>query len=439
MVMAYVPKKRVYKIRWKIALPLCILVLLLVYMGISFVFQQKQETKQNFSVCGFDENKTKEVLNKKYAETIMVADYLYYGESLSLFEKEYSPLNKDTLSGKTVELRNLCDGKATALTLENTADQRIALDELTPGFYDVTIIDSLVRKRLVFDKPLEENVFYTAKRNGKVNKITLIADQNLLKSYEVAWDKHYFFIQVEEETPDNGEIDVLLDPFGMNTDLTLEPDKGNEANGLVENKEMYEAALLMKKELEGYGLRVDITKKSENEVGKAYGEDGRLAKGYNQNAKYYIFMRMNKMDLTSTKGLEIHHSSYSSATLAKAMMYGLTKNAGITPCPYYTVDRNNPGVIPSIIGKGSDNQLIYDTNLNLRESGGRATLAGKYSDTSKEANRKFVNANGMQGIEIDFAYISNKEDAENWKKNKEKIIKETARSFAQGINVLKDK
>ena len=42
----------------------------------------------------------------------------------------------------------------------------------------------------------------------------------------------------------------------------------------------------------------------------------------------------------------------------------------------------------------------------------------------------------MQGVELDFAYITNEEDAANWKKNKEKIVKSCAKAFALSINVL---
>ena len=44
---------------------------------------------------------------------------------------------------------------------------------------------------------------------------------------------------------------------------------------------------------------------------------------------------------------------------------------------------------------------------------------------------------GMQGLEIDFAYVSNKEDAAYWLKNGEKISKQAAASFASGINASK--
>lgn len=431
--MAYVPKARRYKVRWKVAIPLLVLIALLVYLLVGMFWPSKSEEEKKFTVCGLSEEQTIKALHTSSKETITVNDYLYYGESLDLYEKTYSPENKDTLSGKTVELKNICDGKTISMTMENTVDQKILLDELPTGFYEVSIIDNLVKKRVVFAESLKENAFYTAQRKGKVNKVSLLADTQLLKDYAITLDKNYLFLQVSTQAPRKNDIDVLIDPFGMNTDLTWLPDEGSKVNGLKENEEMYKAAVLMKKELEEkYGLRVAITKSSKDETGKAYGSDGRLAKGYQKHAKYYLFLRFSNYADDSIRGFEVQHSYYSSKTLARNLTYGVHKNLKVPLSPMYT--GSDAGVVTGLLAEGADGKTIYDTNLYLRESGGRATLAGKYSETSQKENADFVNANGMQGLEIDFAYISNKEDAAMWKKQKTAIVKETARAFAEGIN-----
>ena len=201
------------------------------------------------------------------------------------------------------------------MTMENYVDQKIHLDELKEGFYEVYIIEDLVEKRVVFDKALEENTYTGIKRNNQVSRISLVADKNLLKEYGKTLNQNYLFVDVTTEKPSSKDVDVLLDPYGMNMDLTWLPDEGYSENGLVENKEMYEAALLLKKELESYGLRVGITKENVNEEGKAYGENGRLAKGYKQNARYYLLLRFNSNPLdTDIRGFEVHNSYYSSKT-----------------------------------------------------------------------------------------------------------------------------
>lgn len=434
--MHYEPRQR--RMNWKaVAALLVFLVVVVSWMVNAFLKDDPQEQRKT-TICGFSEEESLEKLNKTYKNIIQVKDYLYYGESLALYQDVYSPENKDTLSGNTVELRNVCTGEKISMTMENYVDQKIHLDELKEGFYEVYIIEDLIEKRVVFDQPLEENSYTGIKRNNEVSKVSLIADENLIKEYGTTLNQNYLFLNVTKQKPSSNDIDVLIDPYGMNMDLTWLPDEGYKENGLVENKEMYEAAVMLKEELESYGLRVGITKENVDEEGKAYGEDGRLAKGYKQNARYYLFLRFNSNPLsTDIRGFEVHNSYYSSKTLARNIVYRMEKELNMEMSPMYT-SANDPGIVTSYLMKSDvDQKQIYDSNLYLRESGGRATLAGRYSETSIEQNKSFVNANGMQGLEIDFGYISNKEDAQYWKDNKEKIIHTLADAFAEGINVSK--
>ena len=336
-------------------------------------------------------------------------DYLYYGESLDLYEQPYSVENADTLSGKTVELYNVCTKQSISMTMENYVDQKIRLDELNEGFYEVYIMDNLVKKRIVFEGDLQQNTYQTIKRNQNVYSIQLIATQSLLSDYDITLDKPYLFLQIDSVQPDSKDIDVLIDPYGMNIDLQTVPDKGNQADGLIENDEMYEVALLLKEELESYGLRVGITKESKDEIGKAYGSDGRLSKGYKQNAKYYLLLRMNAYGNDQARGFELQHSYYVSSTMARGIAYRMHKNLGITLSNMY--NEEDEGVVRgSLIQSELDNKNIYDINLYLRESGGRALMAGRFSQTSQSENKDFVNANGMHGLEVDFGYMTNKND-----------------------------
>lgn len=432
--MAYAPREKNYKKQWKVIVLLLFLLVFVVYIVASNVMRSEHSTSNRLTVCNLSEEDSVALLSKKHKEIIEVSDYFYYGESLNLYQSTYSPEKTDTLSGKTIELKNICNNEVISMTMENTIDQKLVLDEIAEGFYEVYIMDNLVRKRVVFDHPLEKNSFYTAKRKGFVNRITLIADQNLLHEYGKKLDQNYLFIEVKKEAADNDEIDVLIDPYGMNMDLTWLPDEGAKVNGLNENEEMYYAATKLKEELEkNYGLRVMITKNSAKEEGKAYGEDGRIAKGYQHHAKYYLLLRFNNFASDDYRGFEIMHSAYCSKTLARNITYNLEKNLNLTLSELYGT--KDPGIVSCLLAEGKDGKLIYDSNLYIRESGGRGTLAASYSDTSSEANASFKDKNGMLGLEIDFAYISNKADANQWKQSKDKIIQETAKGFAEGINV----
>lgn len=436
--MAYAPRKRNFKVKWNVMLPLLLLCALVIYAGTSVLFQ-KEEAKEKFTVCGFTADKTASVLNKKSADTMSFRDYLYYGESLGLYEKTYSPLNKDTTSGKSIVLHNVCDDSEVTMTMGDTVDQKIVLQDIKEGFYEVSVIDNLVKKRAVFADKVQENTFSTIARNGKVQDISIIADADLLADQNITMDQNYMFLNVTSKDVTEDQIDVLIDPYGMNIDLQTVPDPGNQANGLVENDEMFEAAELLKKELETYGLRVAITKSSKDEVIATYGEKGRLAKGYEKHARYYLLLRFNANALsTSSSGMEIWHSAYSSGSLARTIMYHMEED-GVVEASALNYDHYNwPGIASSNMAIGRlDNEQIYDMNLQLRESGGRATLAARYSETSSEENKSFANADGMQGVELDFGYITNDKDASNWKNNKEKIIASCAKAFANAINLKK--
>ena len=107
--MAYAPRQRKYKVRWKIAVPLILLVALVLYAVAGLLFPQKKEEAKKFTVCGLNSEETIHLLNKKAADTLTVRDYVFYGESLGLYTQTYDAKgDKDELAGKTVELHNLC-------------------------------------------------------------------------------------------------------------------------------------------------------------------------------------------------------------------------------------------------------------------------------------------------------------------------------------------
>lgn len=337
---------------------------------------------QKFTVCGLNSEETIHLLNKKAADTLTVRDYVFYGESLGLYTQTYDAKgDKDELAGKTVELHNLCTDETIPMTMDSTADQKITLEDLNPGYYEITVIDNLVKKRVIFDRTLHSDTFTTVQRKGNVNAIKLIADQDLLKDYDSKLDQNYLFLSVEKAKPKEGDIDVLLDPYGMNMDLTYVPDEGNKGNGITEYKETYKAAVWMKEELEQHGLRVEITKSDASEQPKpAYGKDGRLADGYQKHARYYIYLRFNTNPDENVSGMEIWHSAYSSPTLGKNIMYGLEKKLKMSGSAY--TDANNPGVGASPLISGG-----YDMYSNIREAGGRATMAGKGSENARKETR----------------------------------------------------
>ena len=428
--MAYAPKQK-RKIRWKLVIPLLLLIALILYAIITVLLPDTDD-EQGYTICGLNEEKSAQLLNKHNAQIYEIQDYTYYGESLGLYTDTYDTESNDELVGKTLQLHNLCNDKVATMTIDADVDLKISLSDLEPGFYEITVIDDLVEKQLVYKETLESEPFTTIRRNKQVKHATLIANKDLLQDKGIHWKENYLYLQVESGKPDEDVVDVYLDPYGMNTDFQYVPDEGSSGHGLKEYKETYEAAQIIKKQLESYGLKVEISRADVDETAApAYGEDGRFAQAYESGARYYISLRMNQSEM-NLGGVEIWHSAHASSVLGRQIMYGLEKNLGMKASTY--VNPDGSGVGPSYVDK-----QYFDNNIYLRETGGRATFAAMYSELSREENASFKDANGMHALEIDFGYVTNSEDAAFWKAHKEEIAKQVADSFAEARGLKKGK
>lgn len=334
--MAYAPKQK-RKIRWKLVIPLLLLIALILYAIITVLLPDTDD-EQGYTICGLNEEKSAQLLNKQNAQIYEIQDYTYYGESLGLYTDTYDTESNDELVGKTLQLHNLCNDKVATMTIDADVDLKISLSDLEPGFYEITVIDDLVEKQLVYKETLESEPFTTIRRNKQVKHATLIANKDLLQDKGIHWKENYLYLQVESGKPDEDVVDVYLDPYGMNTDFQYVPDEGSSGHGLKEYKETYEAAQIIKKQLESYGLKVEISRADVDETAApAYGEDGRFAQAYESGARYYISLRMNQSEM-NLGGVEIWHSAHASSVLGRQIMYGLEKNLGMKASTYVNPD-----------------------------------------------------------------------------------------------------
>ena len=140
-------------------------------------------------------------------------------------------------------------------------------------------------------------------------RVQLIADSGILDDYGGSLDQHYAFLNVTSATADARTADVMIDPFGIYTTIWGGVDYGLQGNGIRESQEAYDIAVQMKDLLEGYGLNVIITR-GEDELVEYYGENSRVAKGYEANAKYVISIGFTYGEGRS--GLESYHGIQSS-------------------------------------------------------------------------------------------------------------------------------
>ncbi|MCI9523980.1 MAG: hypothetical protein HFF01_02875 [Erysipelotrichaceae bacterium] len=428
--MAYVPPKDTGK-KKKIRYVLAVLFLCVLSIGVYFIIQSLTgEKKSEISICGFNKHQSEQLLKESYTETYEVSDYLFYGESLNLFQNPHDLEKMDPISRKTVELINLCSDETFTYTMESYVDRKIDVGELPSGLYSIYLNDQVVKKRLTYQEAIRSEPFYSVARNGKQKVITLIADKQL--SEETLKD-NTLFIKIEDVEIQEESVDVFLDPYGPRLVNGFAQPVGS-ANGMNEAEEMQKAAEKIKAYLESYGLRVAIAKEEALEPLSYYGFDGIMDRAYQSGAKYYIELGMNASSQSTVRGFEIYHSDQASGSLSNSIGYALSKNTPLQASNAYTWKSHSEGVAscPLI---GSAGKEIYDSFPAIRESGGRATGAAQMNADAK-TNASFVaeGNTGMYAISVNFIYLSNADDVALWKQKQDDILKQFSEAFVKAIH-----
>ncbi len=428
--MAYAPRKRnTKKIKWIIAL--CVIV----FFGGIFAYTQveKEKTKAEFTICGLTHDKSVKRLQKQYERTYSVSDYLFYGESLNLYKNAYDVEKNDPISGKSIILRDICSGKEYSFVLRNKIDSQIILNTIKAGYYEIFVVDDLREKRVVFDNPVNDSIVGVA-RNNKHLKYELIADSSYYDSKGVKVD-NYAFLAVSKTKLEKEQYDIAIDPGAYDYDFSeYSLNEGSVGNGLVEYQETYKAALSLQKHLEAKGLKVIIVRGEKEEL-NSYGEDGRLARAYNANAKYYIRLSFSQSTL-DYEGMDITYSGHANGNLSKQIVYNLSRNSGVSISALYSP--NEPGVRSGDLLKGTlDKRIVYDSDLWIRESGGKATQAGMYSKNAQENTGPFAkdNRHGMNGISINLGYLTSSKDVQYWQTSQDAYMKAIADGMAMYLTI----
>lgn len=426
----YVPRK--HKINWKIVVVLFVVVVL-VFTGLDFAMRYEKKERVNiYGICGVNDAQTRKLIEANTNElTLEISDYLFYGETLNLYKETFTREQRDELIGKTIIMKDVCSEKDYMYILENTADGQIPLEDLPVGFYAVSLLQDTKSLQLTTKEALNE-VFYTVSRNGTNHKITLLADQSMFNNQEDTENylaKPYLYIQVEEESAPSQVVDIVLDPGHFSYDNGNYLEKGSIVNDRVEAEETYRFAVLLQEKLEALGLRVLITRGSNTDIVNSYGLEGRLHKGYQGQAKYYLDIQMMNATNRSIRGTQVIYSSFSSNRLASTLYKTMLEKTSLIS----TGVGKNPGILASGKLNGLDGRMM------IRESGGRILGAGTFSEKSINENGSFAADNrfGMQTIILELAYLSNEEDMTIWDTEIEKIAESVAEGFARYLRITK--
>lgn len=428
----YYPNNR--KVRWKFVIPFLVLLILIVYLGLNIRSEIKISKTNTYGVCTYNDRNTRKLFKNREFEGLMeIKDYLFYGETLNLYGEPYTLNDSDPVYGKTIILRDMCSQDDFVYMVSKTADGQIPLEDLQPGFYEVYIQADLKENR-VFTNELIHEEFYTVSRKNKNHKITIEANASMFnnpKDTENYLDKNYLYINVEESNLPQEVYDVIIDPGHSSYDSGSVAEYGSKANGLVEAEETYKMSLVLKEELEKLGLKVLLTRQDANEVVNTYGENGRLYRGYQAKAKYYVEIQMTAANNEKLRGGQIVYSSFSSSRLASTVFKQVSSN------PNFLSTGNSgkgdiPGISPSVIANGMDGRMT------LRESGGRILGAGTYSDKSIEQNGPFASENrfGMQAITFEAIFITNYDDVQSWRKHYAEYGKQLAVGLGNYLQIM---
>lgn len=424
--------------RIRILIVVAVLLLLLGYFGYKQIKPSKT-TSQGIRIGNLSQDNTIKALNKSYDTTYSISDHLFYGESLAMLKNTYDPTVNDDMFGKTVVLKDLLSDKKYTFVTGSGFDRQILLNRLTKGFYEVYVQENLVDTRMAAATAFKDSIWINSNNGGDYN-VQIIADKNMLKDYGKTMKDNYVFISVNgyngQKVQKKSDIyDIALDPAGNTYDFTNSLDKGAEGNGLVESEESYNACVMMKKKLEEAGYKVIILRNKNQEL-NSYGTKGRLAKAYKAHAKYYFHIGFSESDSSSYSGALITYSGHATQVLSSQIIYDLGKSTSLKGSTVYTDDEDEAGLIQCSLLEGDDGRAVYDSDLWIRESGGRATQAGMYSSNAQKGTGSFAKDNnyGMYGLSISLGYLSNSDDANAWKTSSEVICNSVAQSIAEYIN-----
>lgn len=429
--MPYEPRK---KSNPGLKILICTILAICVFVFAFSFFNTEEEVEELYQIANLSVEQTKEVLEKKAKDTYTIEDYFYYGESLSLLKSKYNPEVSDDMYGKSVILKDVCSDNEMAFVVGTTIDSAIQLNHLEEGFYEIYIMEDLIEKKAVFNEDVVSTM-KTTLQNGKRYEVTLLASSEYFKERKIQVKENYAYLQVKEVKLAKNEYDIAIDPAALDRDFNIwSVNLGSEGNGLKEYEETYVAAELLKKAFEDKGYKVLIVRDKEEEK-NSYGEDGRLKEAYDANCKYYFRLSFAE-DTFGYNGFDIAYSAHSSNMLASQIIYHMQRNSDISISTLYSGNKNK-GVYKCILLEGMDNREVYDSDLWIRESGGKATQAGKYSENAKEGTSFFAmdNVHGMHALNINLGYISNSVDANHWKTHKDVYMKELANAIISYINV----
>lgn len=354
-------------------------------------------------------------------------DYLehnFYAESLHIdVEKEAEEITAYQLIDEQGEV-------VVDHVYDSEGNQGIDLSQLEAGRYFI-----YYNQFPIYTHTKVLDTWYTVTRNGRANEITLETSQGMLS----------LDIKELDKLPEN-VYDILIDPGHGGLDT------GAAYNDLLEAEETLKISEYIANRLMDHGLKVKLTRTEDldpagegnfNYEESMYYINGRVEQAYQYKANYMISSHLNSFNKV-LEGFEVYTSIVTTNDWAQKVAQYLIE-AGQQPRDSEKSEfRVSEGsykksfLCKDLTGYdetyGCKNDYM-DYLYIIRETGGVASQAsGLLKHTDKNYYTQIPNY-GAETMLIEYAYIDNKNDSDDWKNNWQKYGEAVVRATLEYLNI----
>lgn len=325
------------------------------------------------------------------APHLTLANYHFFAESLHLTVEEdivtyqlVSPYEKESSNNYYAE-----------------ANKGILLKDLPVGDYFLYLND----KPVYLSEEMNQS-WYTIQREGGSKKITLTNVFGLLG----------VSIETVQELPET-VYDLIIDP-GHGGD-----DPGAAYAGYTEAEETLVLSEYLKQRFEDHGLKVKLTREEDVDPAQQknfdynqapYVENGRVDQVYRYQAKYTLSNHLNAL-YGSNKGTEIYSSIVTDDTWSRLILDELTaidRTISDSERSQYRVSEGSYKRYYACPNDKACRNPYVDYLYMIRETGGFLTDPITLTDYSVTYSE--VPNYGSETILIEYAYLDNRTDRNNW-------------------------
>ena len=320
-----------------------------------------------------------------YTMFIRVTSEKSFEEETESVSEETTEAEVETTTGNALQKK-----KTEETTTEETSEAESETDNLTEKYYKYY--------PLVNNTDYQETTYYTM---SKYNNCIVIGNEYTYPTVQMV---------VAENTNDEA-ADVVLDAGRGGTDLGATGVDGHrEADFLLP------LTLKIKSDLEEKGIKVALTRTSDNETVDPYGEDGRIARACKTNAKYMISIRMNSaggsgLEVYAYTGLDYTFAQTLNEKIQEATGLGDSTSAGSIGNNIYCKLMSQSDIDEEKADNKEAGLKEYEPTLEssyyyiIRESGGIVTGAFKDDRNPKEEYNPYCYSN--TGIETYVVQLGN--------------------------------